>query len=190
MIYDYAKKCLEDLKEYPELTAEQAKECSRIILDSKNQFSDEVLEAREKLVYANLKHAVYTALKYRGYQVNIQDLIQTAYTEMWAASATFDYSKGSFFNYAYMHMTKALRFIGITLPNLISIKGVINDLPRLIKVKRAFFQDNGYEPEVEELAIELGLKASKVAAILRAINPVYSVDYDKDQMMLARQMMY
>ena len=190
MIYDYAKKCLEDLKEYPELTPEQEKECSLIILDSINQFGDDVLLAREKLVYANLKHAVYTALKYSGYQVNIQDLIQTAYTEMWSASATFDYSKGSFFNYAYMYMTKAIRFIGITLPNLISVKGVINDLPRLIKAKRAFLQDNGYEPEVEDLAMILQLKASKVAAILRAINPVYSVDYDKDQMNPALQMMY
>lgn len=190
MIYNYAKQCLEDLKGYPELSVEQEKECSLIILNSINQFDDEVLKARERLVFANLKHAVYTALKYSRYKVSIQDLIQTTYTEMWCASESFDYRKGRFFNYAYMHMTKALRFIGITLPNLISVRGVINDLPRLIKAKRAFIQQNGYEPEVEDLAIILKLRTSKVAAILRAINPVYSVDYDSDYKNLALQFMY
>jgi len=126
-------------------------------------------------VHTNLKHAVFTALKFSNYNVPIEDLIQTAFLAMWEASATFDCRKGKFFNHAYTHMRKALNFIGITLPHMITVRPLINDIPRIKRFQKSYLQTHGVEPEVEDIAKALKLTEKKTALILQAIAPVYRV---------------
>lgn len=146
---------------------------SNIILHASN--AAKIQEARTQLVHANLKHAIFTALKFSNYRVPIEDLIQTAFLAMWEASATFDSSRGKFFNHAYTYMRKALNFIGITLPNLITVRPLINDIPRIKKYQHQYKQTHGVDPEIEDIATALKLTGKKTALILQAIAPVYRV---------------
>jgi RNA polymerase primary sigma factor len=125
-------------------------------------------EARKKLTRANSRLVISMAKKYVGQGVPFLDLIQEGNMGLMKAVEKFDHRRGhKFSTYATwwirQSITRAIADQGRT----IRVPVHMNDrIRRLYRVSRRLEQELGREPNVEELAAEMGLAPDKVERII------------------------
>src|SRR5438552_6764517 len=117
---------------------------------------EDAAEARRQLIEANLRLVLHVARKYKGFGVDLMDLVQEGNLGLMHAVEKFDYRKGyKFSTYATwwirQYITRALaeqaRTIHVPLYKIEEIK-------RLARVRRRLMLEEG-EPTLEELAKQL-----------------------------------
>jgi RNA polymerase primary sigma factor len=159
---DPVRMYLKEIGKVPLLTAEE-----EVSLAKRIERHD--MEAKRKLVEANLRLVVSIAKRYVGRGMLFLDLIQEGNLGLIRAVEKFDYRKGyKFSTYATWWIRQAItRAIADQARTIRIPVHMVETINKLIRVQRQLLQDVGREPTPEEIAAEMGTTPQKVREILK-----------------------
>ena len=167
-IDDYVKMYLKDIGRVPLLTAEEELELAQ-------KMADGDVEAKEKLINANLRLVVSIAKRYVGRGMSCLDLIQEGNLGLMKAVDKFDYTRGfKFSTYATWWIRQAItRSIADQARTIRIPVHMVETINKLIKISRALLQKFGREPTPAEIAEAMGTTEARVLEIQKiAQDPV------------------
>lgn len=158
---DALRMWMRDITKTPLLTHEQ-----EIALAKRIEQGDE--EAREILVRSNLRLVVSVALKYRGHNVPVSDLIQEGNIGLMRAVEKFDYRRGfKFSTYAIWWIRQAVMRALDNYARVIRLPSyVVAKISKFDDIAGKLRQELEREPTPEELAAVLDLPEERVREIL------------------------
>lgn len=167
-IDDSVRMWLREIGKTPLLSSEEEIYLARIIAESDGR-SAEAMEAKEKLIRANLRLVVSIAKRYSGRGMSFPDLIQEGNIGLIRAVEKFDYTKGyKFSTYATwwirQAITRAIADQGRTIRIPVHMVETIN---RLVKTSSHLLQELGREPTLDELAKAMDMPVERVADIIK-----------------------
>jgi len=168
---DPVRMYLREIGKIPLLTPEEEIELAKRI-----EAGD--LEAKKKLMAANLRLVVSIAKKYIGRGMLFLDLIQEGNLGLSRAVEKFDYRKGfKFSTYATWWIRQAItRAIADQARTIRIPVHMVETINKLIRVSRQLVQKLGREPTAEEIAKEMGIDAERVAEIQRIAQEPVSLE--------------
>ena len=168
---DPVRMYLREIGKIPLLTPEEEVELAKRI-----EAGD--LEAKKKLMAANLRLVVSIAKKYIGRGMLFLDLIQEGNLGLSRAAEKFDYRKGfKFSTYATWWIRQAItRAIADQARTIRIPVHMVETINKLIRVSRQLVQKLGREPTAEEIAKEMGIDAERVAEIQRIAQEPVSLE--------------
>ena len=136
------------------------------------------LEAREKLVNANLRFVVSVAKQYQNQGLSLPDLINEGNFGLIKAAEKFDETRGfKFISYAVWWIRQAILQALAEQARIVRLP--LNQVGSLNKIQKAysrFEQEYERRPSAEELAEELDMPMDKIAEILRMQGRHVSMD--------------
>ena len=146
--------------------------------DELERIADEGAAALQRFITANLRLVVSVARKYGRAQMPLLDLVQEGNTGLIRAVEKFDYAKGFKFS------TYATWWVRQSISRGIAQQGRIVRLPvhvaeqvnQVSAVRRTLERRLGREPELVEIADELGLTEEQVIDLLRLARDHVSLD--------------
>ncbi len=149
-----------------------------VSIDELEQIAAEGDQALQRFITANLRLVVSVARKYGRAQMPLLDLVQEGNTGLIRAVEKFDYSKGFKFS------TYATWWVRQSISRGIAQQGRIVRLPvhvaeqvnQVSAVRRTLERRHGREPELIEIADELGLTEEQVIDLLRLARDHVSLD--------------
>jgi len=161
---DSVQMYLREIGKTPLLTRDEEKELAKKI--------EKVdIEARNKLIQANLRLVVSIAKRYVGRSPNLTllDLIQEGNIGLARAVDKFDYRRGfKFSTYATWWIRQAITRALADQSRTIRIPvHMVETISKYAQIKRRLFQDLGREPLAEEIASEMGVDVEKVRHIIK-----------------------
>jgi RNA polymerase primary sigma factor len=170
-IDDPVRMYLKEIGKIALLTFAEEKELAMLILAGDD-------DAKNRLCEANLRLVVSIAKRYIGHGIQFLDLIQEGNLGLIKAVEKFDHTKGyKFSTYATwwirQAITRAIADQGRTIRIPVHMVETIN---KLIRTQRQLIQELGRDPEVEELAEELGMTVEKVRGILEVAHEPVSLE--------------
>ena len=168
---DPVRMYLREIGKIPLLTPEEEVELAKRI-----EAGD--LEAKKKLMAANLRLVVSIAKKYIGRGMLFLDLIQEGNLGLSRAAEKFDYRKGfKFSTYATWWIRQAItRAIADQARTIRIPVHMVETINKLIRVSRQLVQKLDREPTAEEIAEEMGIDAERVAEIQRIAQEPVSLE--------------
>lgn len=161
---DSVQMYLREIGKTPLLTGNEEKELAKRI-----ERGD--IEARNKLITANLRLVVSIAKRYVGRSPNLTllDLIQEGNLGLARAVDKFDYRRGfKFSTYATWWIRQAITRALADQSRTIRIPvHMVETISKYTQVKRHLLQDLGREPMPEEIAAEMGVEVEKIRHIIK-----------------------
>ncbi len=173
IVSDSVQMYLREIGKTPLLTSDEEKELAKRI-----EKGD--IEARNKLIQANLRLVVSIAKRYIGRTPNLTllDLIQEGNMGLARAVDKFDYRRGfKFSTYATWWIRQAITRALADQSRTIRIPvHMVETISKYTQVKRRLFQDLGREPLPEEIAAEMGVDIEKIRHIIKISQDTTSFD--------------
>jgi RNA polymerase primary sigma factor len=162
---------LQDIGRVPLLTARQE-------VDLAKRIERGDLQAKERLVEANLRLVVHIAKRYRDQGLPFLDLIQEGTLGLVRAAEKFDHRKGfKFSTYATwwirQAITRAIADKSRTIRIPVHVSEVLN---RVRRAERTLLLELSREPTLEEVAAKAGVRPEEAERLLRASEAPVSLD--------------
>jgi len=159
---DPVRMYLKEIGKVPLLTAEE-----EVALAKRIERRD--MEAKCRLIEANLRLVVSIAKRYVGRGMLFLDLIQEGNLGLIRAVEKFDYRKGyKFSTYATWWIRQAItRAIADQARTIRIPVHMVETINKLIRVQRQLLQEMNCEPTPEQIANEMGTTPQKVREILK-----------------------
>ncbi len=155
-------------------TYEEMKSVSLIISDIRN----EIGEAKNAMIQANLRLVVSIAKKYIGKGLSFSDLIQEGNIGLIRAVDKFEYKRGfKFSTYATWWIRQGITRALADHSRMIRIPVHMGEvLCKVVKAARELVQELGHEPSPEDISERIKLSAEKVGRILKMSREPISLD--------------
>lgn len=136
------------------------------------------IEARKKILEANLRFVVKVAKGYQGRGLEFLELIQEGNYGLIKAIEKFEIKKGyRFINYAEYWIRQAIiRAIADQARTIRVPVHMVDKINKLTKVKRKLAMEFSREPDLEEIAREMNKTVDQVKEIIRADSIPISLD--------------
>lgn len=136
------------------------------------------MEAKKRLIEANLRLVVSIAKRYVGRGMLFLDLIQEGNMGLFKAAEKYDYRKGfKFSTYATWWIRQSItRSIADQARTIRIPVHMVETVNKLIRIQRSLLQDLGREPAPEEIGEEMGLNPDKVRYILKIAQDTISLE--------------
>ncbi|MDO8435610.1 MAG: sigma-70 family RNA polymerase sigma factor [bacterium] len=172
---------LREIGKVPLLTGEE-----EVSLAKRKERGD--LEAKRKLIEANLRLVVSIAKKFTGRKLSLLDLIQEGNIGLFRAVEKFDHRRGyKFSTYATWWIKQAVTRALADQSRTIRIPvHMVETIHKFQQVQRQLVQDLGREPMPEEIAAEMSENIDKIRHIIKISQDTVSLetsvgdDDDKD----------
>ncbi|MBO5248686.1 MAG: RNA polymerase sigma factor RpoD [Clostridia bacterium] len=170
-IDDPVKVYLHDIGKVPLLTPEEESELAQRI-------SQGDMDAKRRLNEANLRLVVSIAKRYVGRNLLFLDLIQEGNLGLIKAVDKFDSTKGyKFSTYATWWIRQAItRAIADQARTIRIPVHMVETINRLSKVEKTLTQEYGRQPQVEEIAAEMGMPLERVREIMKVAQDPVSLE--------------
>ena len=142
------------------------------------QIAEEGRAAMKRFVTANLRLVVSVARKYGRSQMPLLDLVQEGNTGLIRAVEKFDYSKGfKFSTYATWWVRQSISRGIAQQSRIVRLPvHVAEQINQVSATRRNLERKLGREPEVAEIADELGLEEDRIVELLRLARDHVSLD--------------
>lgn len=159
---DPVRMYLKEIGKVALLTAEEERELAMAIEQGD-------IDAKDHLIEANLRLVVSIAKRYTGRGMSFLDLIQEGNLGLLKAVEKFDYTKGfKFSTYATWWIRQAItRAIADQARTIRIPVHMVETINKLIRTQRNLVQELGRDPEIEEIAYEMGITEDKVREIMK-----------------------
>ncbi len=140
----------------------------------------EANDARRQLIEANLRLVMHIARKYKGFGVDLMDLVQEGNIGLMHAVEKFDYRKGyRFSTYATWWIRQYITRALVEQAHMIRVPLYkVEEIKRLGRVRRRLQQEQGMEgePTIEELADQMEVSVQQVITLLSTNQETISLD--------------
>lgn len=158
---------------HPLLTKEE-----EIILAKRIESGD--IEARKRMIEANLRLAISIAKKYSKYGSNIEDLIQESNMGLMKAVEKFDWRKGfKFSTYAYWWIKQSITRHLTSNNSILKVPShTVSNARKIWQVIQEYEEEFGVEPNEEEIADILEMEVKQVKQAMASAKAKYVASID------------
>ncbi len=170
-VEDHVRMYLKEIGKVPLLGLDEEIELAKKMING-----DE--ESKKRLAEANLRLVVSIAKRYVGRGMQFLDLIQEGNLGLIKAVEKFDYTKGyKFSTYATWWIRQAItRAIADQARTIRIPVHMVETINKLMRIQRQLIQENGREPQPEEVAKEMNMSIDKVREIMKIAQEPVSLE--------------